>query len=91
MRLDLRQDLRHAVDVGLATDEADLGKGAGFRDQVFAAAESDFEPDFLGLRIEQVSEIGRAEAGVEGKPRQQMFDQIGLMRAKLVALAPPEQ
>jgi hypothetical protein len=63
MRLDLRQNLRHAVDVGLATDEADPGKGARFRNQVFAAAESDFEPDFIGLRIEQVSEIGRTGAG----------------------------
>src|SRR6478672_12369352 len=63
MRLDLRQDLRHAVYVGLAADEADLGKGARFRDQVFAAAESDFEPDLIGPRIEQVSEIGRPGAG----------------------------
>src|SRR5205823_11240955 len=92
MRLDLCQDLRHAVDVRLATDEADFGEGTRFRDQVFAAAESDFEPDFIGPRIEQVSEIGRAGAGdVERKSRQQMFDQIGLMRAELVALAPPEQ
>src|SRR5260370_8152933 len=92
VRLYLRQDLRHAVDVGLATDEADLGGGARFRDQVFAAAESDFEPDFIGPRIEQPSEIGRAGAAdVERKPGQQMFDQIGLMRAPPVALASPEQ
>src|SRR5947199_7718729 len=36
MGLDLCQDLRHAVDVRLATDEADFGEGARFRDQVFA-------------------------------------------------------
>src|SRR5258707_12411746 len=91
-RLDLRQDLSHAVDVGLATDEGDLGEGARFRDQVFAAAESDFEPDFIGRRIEQLSGIGHAGAGdVERKPRQQMFDQIGLMREEPVALASPEQ
>src|SRR6266478_707382 len=59
---------------------------------MFAAAESDFEPDFIGPRIEQITEIGRAGTGdVERKPRQQMFDQIGLTRAELVALAPPEQ
>ena len=75
-----------------AADEAGGGKGARFRDQMLAAAESDFEPDFIGPRIEQVSEIGRAGAGdVERKPRQQMFDQIGLMRAEPVALASPEQ
>src|SRR5947208_7552289 len=92
MRLDLCQDLRHAVDVRLATDEADFGEGARFRDQVFAAAESDFEPDFTGPRVEQVSEIARAGAGnVERKPRQQMFDQIGLMHAELVAFAASEQ
>jgi hypothetical protein len=92
MGFDLRQDLRHAIDVGFAADEPDLGKEARFRDQMFAAAESDFEPDFLGRRIEQVSEIGRARAGdVERQPRQQMIDQIGLTRAQLVALAPAEE
>ena len=92
MGFDLRQDLGHAVDIGLAADEAGIGKGARFRDQMLAAAESDFEPDFVGRRIEQAGEIGRAGLrDVERKPRQQMLDQIGLVRAQLVALAPPEE
>src|SRR5258708_32012941 len=92
MDVDLRQDLGHAVDVGLATDEPEMGKGARFRDQMFAAGESNFEPDFIGRWVEHVNEIGRAGASdVERKPRQQMFDQIGLTRAELVALAPPEE
>jgi hypothetical protein len=59
---------------------------------MFAAAKSDFEPDLIGRRLEQVSQIGRVGlADVERKPRQQVLDQIGLVRAELVALAPPEQ
>ena len=89
---DLRQDLGHAVDIRLAADEADLRKSARFRDQVFAAAKTDFEPDGIGRRIEQAGEIGRAgTCDIERQPRQQVFDQVGLMRAKLVALAPPEK
>ena len=92
MRFDLRQDFCHAVDIGLAADEADIRKGTRFRDQMLAAAESDFEPDIIDRRIEQFGEIGRSgTSNVERKPRQQMFDQIGLMQAELVALAPPEE
>src|SRR5258708_4064243 len=92
MGFDLRQNLCHAVDVGLAADKADIWKGARFRDQMFAAAESDFEPDFIGWRVEQVSEIGWARAAdVERKARQQVFDQIGLVRAEFVTLAPTEK
>ena len=49
---DLRQDLRHAVDIGLAADEPDLGKCLRFGDQMLAAAKSDFQPDGIGLRLE---------------------------------------
>ena len=47
VRFDLRQDLRHAVDIGLAADEAGLRKGARFGDQMLAAAEADLEPDIV--------------------------------------------
>ena len=57
MGLDLCQDLRHAVDIRFAADEAGVGKGAGFRHQMLAAAESDFEPDRIDRRIEQPGEI----------------------------------
>jgi hypothetical protein len=92
MGFDLRQDLRHAVDVGLAADEAGMGKGARFRDQMLAAAEADFEPDFVGTRIEQLGKIGRTgPADVERKARQQVFDQLSLVDAQLVTLAPSEE
>ena len=92
MGLDLRQDFRHAVDIGLAADEAGLRKGARFGDQMLAAAESDFEPDAFDRRVEQRGKVGRAwAADIERKPRQQMFDQVGLMQAELVALAPAEK
>src|SRR6201998_2838278 len=45
MSLDLRQNFRHAVDIGLASDEAHCRESACFRDQMFAASESDFESD----------------------------------------------
>ena len=81
MGLDLRQDLRHAVDIGFAADEAGVGKGARFRDQMLAAAESDFEPDRVDRRVEQPGEIRRCGAAISSdKPRQQMLDQVGLMR-----------
>src|SRR6266576_645291 len=37
VRLDLRQDFCHAVDIGLAADEADVRKRARFGDQMLAA------------------------------------------------------
>ena len=60
VRLDLRQDLRHAVDVGLAADEACLRIRLRLGDQMFAAAKSDFEPDIVDIRLEQLSERARA-------------------------------
>ena len=90
--LDLRQDFRHAVDIGFAADEAGVGKGARFRDQMLAATKSDFEANVFNRRIKQRGKIGRAGAAdVERQPRQQMFDQVGLMDAELVALAAPEK
>src|SRR5258708_37924985 len=92
MGLDLSQDLGHAVDIGFAANKTRVRKCARFRDQMFAAAESDFEPYAIDRSIEHFSEIGRARCrNVEGKPRQQMFDQIGLVRAQFVALAAPEE
>ena len=92
MGLDLGQDFGHAVDIGLAADEAGIGKSTRLRDQMFAAAKSDLEPDLAGRRVEQAGETGRARSvDVERQPRQQMFDQVGLARAQSVALAPSEK
>ena len=88
MGFDLRQDLCHAVDVRLAADEAGIRKGTGFGDQMLAAAKSDFEPDGIDRSVEQSGKIGRLRAiNFKRKPRQQMFDQVGLVRAQFMALA----
>jgi hypothetical protein len=90
--LDGAEDFGHAVDIGLAADEADMRKAQCLRDQMFAATESDFETNALDCRIEQGCEFGgTATADVEREMRQQMLDQVGLMRAELVALAPSEE
>ena len=69
-----------------------MRKRAGFRDQMLAAAEPDFKANDIDRRIEQLGEAGPVRAAdVERKPRQQMFDQVGLMGAQLVALAPAEE
>ena len=90
--LDLRQDFCHAVDIGLAADEPDIGKRLRFGDQMFAAAESDFQPDSVRLRLEDVGEIiRRGGADIQRQMRQQIVDQVGLMDAELVALAAAEE
>ena len=61
LRFDLRQDLRHAVDIGLAADEADIGKRLRFRDQMLAAAEADLEPDIL----ESPSNMSASRSGAD--------------------------
>ena len=55
---DQREDFRHAVDIGFAADEAGIGKGARFRDQMLAAAKSDFKPDVVDGFVEQPGEVG---------------------------------
>ena len=92
VRLDLRQDFRHAVDIGLAADEPDVRKGLRLRDQMLAAAESDFEPDILDVAIEQIGKpCRRGRSDIERQMRQQIVDQVGLMDAELVALAAAEE
>ncbi len=67
-------------------------KGARFRDQMFAAAEADLEPDVIDRPVEAIRQIGWAGAGdIQREPRQQSFDQIGLMEAKLMTLATAEK
>src|SRR5882757_2379624 len=59
---------------------------------MFAAAEADLEPDILTAIVEKFAKVARlGTADVERKTRQQLVDQIGLTRAQLVALAPPEE
>ncbi len=92
MGFDLGQNFCHAVDVGLAADESDICKGARFRNQMLAAAKSDFEPDVANRRLEQLSEtVRRGAADIERQMRQQVFDQVSLTDAELVPLAAAEE
>jgi hypothetical protein len=59
---------------------------------MLAAAETDLESQVIRLWIEQVTDIdGRFSRDIERKMRQQVLDEIGLMRAKLVAPAAAEE
>jgi hypothetical protein len=65
---------------------------AGFRDQMFAAAEADFNsdaPDRVGEQRAQIGGRGRAE--VDGKSRQQRRQEIGLTRPQTMSFAPAEE
>ena len=67
-------------------------KSLCLRDQMLAAAKSDLEPQVVGSGIEQVADIGGCFAcDIEREMRQQVLDEVGLMRAKLVALAAAEE
>ena len=59
LRLDLREDFRHPVHIGLATDEADVRKGLCLRGEMLAAAETDFEPDLVERPVEDFAELRR--------------------------------
>jgi hypothetical protein len=59
---------------------------------MLTAAEPDLEARVVGSGIEQVTDIGGCFArDIEREMRQEVFDQVGLMRTKLVALAAPEE
>ena len=69
-----------------------FGKRLRFRDQMLAAAKSDFEPDIPDVAIEQLGEpVRRGRSDIERQMRQQIVDQVGLMDAELVALAAAEE
>src|SRR5271169_149123 len=82
----------HAVDERLDADEAGAGQVLRLRDHRFASAESDLERN-LGHRIwKQGPQVSRCWLRqIDGKPRQQRVDQLRLMRAQLVAFAPPKE
>jgi hypothetical protein len=64
MRFDLRQNLGHAVDVGLAAMKPGLGGASAIR----CSPPEGFESDIVDRRIEQ-SRGGRAGAGDVGRRR----------------------
>jgi len=89
---DQDQDLRHAVDVRFAADEAGIRKGARFRGKMLAAAESNLELDPVDSNTEQRNKIGRRCAdNIQRKPRQQIFDEVRLVRTQSVPLRRPKK
>jgi hypothetical protein len=59
---------------------------------MLAAAEADLEPHVFGREAKDLAGIRRRfTLDVEGKMRQQMIDQLGLVLPELVALAAPEE
>src|SRR5579863_784127 len=59
---------------------------------MLAAAKSDFEPDAIDRGIEKSGKIFRLRAGnVQRELRQQLIDEVGLVRAQPVTLAPAKE
>ena len=73
--VDRRQQTGDAIEIWLATDEADVRMRCRLRRQVFAAAEADFQPNRTHRAIEAGSGIGRQGRGVERERRQQTIDE----------------
>ena len=83
------QQAGDAVDEGLAADKTDAGMCLGQFGQMFAAAETDLEPDVgngigKGRRQVQAAAFGRR---IQPQARQQVFDQGLAAGAQLVAAA----
>ena len=91
-RPDGSERLGHAVDEGLDANEPGLRRPLGFRDQMLAAAEADFESYRLDAWCKQGREVvGRRRVEVECQSRQQGFEQCGLLRPQRMALAAAEK
>src|SRR5262249_34174541 len=91
-RLDQGQRFRHAVDEGLAADEAHARMRARLGAEVLAPAEADLEADAVDrARKQRAQRIGRRRAVIEREPRQQRLHQRRLMRPQRMALAPAEE
>ena len=91
LRVDRRERLGHAVDERLAADEADARIAKRLRDQVLGSAEADLEADVIDRSWKQRGEIACGRGQIHREPRQQRFEQSGLVRAQGVSLAPAEE
>src|SRR5215212_1114544 len=89
LALDRRQELRHAVDEGLAADEPRLRPGARLGGEMLAAAKADLEDDRRPVRkwSEQRLRLDRPGFG-QAQARQERRDQVLLALAEGFSLAP---
>jgi len=79
-----RQELRHSVDEGLATDESGARFARRGVDQVLAPAKADLEPKFFDPRGEERACVERT-CEIDRELREQRFDELGLMGAQRFA------
>ena len=77
-----------AVDEGLAADQPDLAVRLRLGGEMFAAAETNFEPYRVGLVIEQGRRI-ESRLGGDQQSRQQRIDQRLAAPAQPLAVTPP--
>ncbi len=90
--VDGHECLGDSVDESVRANEADARVGLRLRDQMFGAAEADFEAHVIGRAGKQRAQIGRRGlAGIKGNARQQRLKQRRLPRPQRMALAPPEE
>src|SRR5579864_7189277 len=90
--LDQCQNFCHAVDEGLAADEAEARMRGRLRDQMLAAAKPDLKPRRFDTMWKQCRKIvGRRVLEHKREPRQQVRDQRGLVLPQRPALAAAEK
>ncbi len=90
--IDGGERLADGVDEGVAADEAAARMCLRLRDQMFGAAETDFQPHLTGRICEQRAQIGGRRFGqIEREVRQSCVEQRGLPRLQCMTLAPAEE
>ena|SRR5436190_23382208 len=88
------EDFGHAVDERLYSDETGLRTRFCLIDEMFAAAEPDFEEDlhdWVGIVGIKNSQVVHLAPEIERKAGQQRLEQRRLLRFELVPLAPAEK
>jgi hypothetical protein len=88
---DAGEDFRHAIDEWLDADESDPGVAFGLRHQMFAAAETRFQPHLRGGVEQSAQVVRRRHSEIERKLRQQLVHQRRLPRLERVSLAAAEK
>ncbi len=88
--IDGRQRLRHAIDEGLDSDEADVRVTLRLRDEMLAPAEPALQMD-LADAVEERARVRGRGFEIERKPRQQGVEQSRLPRLERVPLATAEE
>ena len=90
--LDASERLGHAIDERFDANKADMPMRFGFGEYRLAGAKPDFETNRRDWFDKQRAELGRRRSTeIEGKVRQQRFEQPGLPPPQLVPFTAPEE